>query len=70
LLRTKAKQLLVRNEEVIIISFEDKDSSQDSLLTNMLRAEFKDKVISLKGSGNKYHKKGSDDIIAMYFYTI
>ncbi len=44
----------MRNEEVIIISFEDKDSSQDSLLTNMLRAEFKDKVISLRGSGNTF----------------
>jgi type II secretory pathway predicted ATPase ExeA len=70
LLRTKAKQLLDRNEEVVIISFEDKDSSQDSLLTNMLRAEFnEDTVFSLRGPGNKYHKKGSDNMIAMYFYT-
>jgi hypothetical protein len=70
LLRTKAKRLLERNEEVVIISFEDKDSSQDSLPTNMLRAEFnEDMVFSLRGTGNKYHKKGSDDMIAMYFYT-
>jgi hypothetical protein len=57
LLRTKANQLLAINEEVVIISFEDKDSSQDSLLTSMLKAEFKDKVYSLRGSGNKYHRR-------------
>jgi hypothetical protein len=62
LLRTKAKQLLARKEEVVIISFEDKESSKNSLLFDELRAEFNDKVSSLRGSGNKYHKKGSDDM--------
>jgi type II secretory pathway predicted ATPase ExeA len=55
LLRAKAKQLLAKGEQVVIISIEDRESSTESLLTIQLRAEFEDKkeatVISLKGTG-------------------
>jgi hypothetical protein len=54
-LKAKAKQLLVKGEQVVIISFEDKESSTESILTIQLRAEFEDQekatVISLKGTG-------------------
>lgn len=55
LLRAKAKQLLEKGEQVVIISIEDRESSTESILTIQLRAEFEDQkkatVISLKGTG-------------------
>jgi hypothetical protein len=41
LLRAKAKQLLEKDEQVIIISIENSESSKESILTIQLRAEFK-----------------------------
>ena len=51
LIRTKAKQLLRESKVVIIISFEDRESTSESLLTIQLKAEFGDFVHSLRGSG-------------------
>ena len=52
LLKAKAKMLVDQNKKIIIISFEDKQSSQESMLTVQLKAEFPSNVHSLKGSGN------------------
>ena len=51
LIRTKAKQLLRERKAVIIISFEDKWSTSESLLTTLLKAEFGNIVHCLRGSG-------------------
>ena len=51
LIKAKAKQLLNRGKKVIIISFEDKGSTADSLLMISLKSEFGDMVRSLRGSG-------------------
>lgn len=51
LIRTKAKQLLMETNAVIIISFEDRRSTSESLLTALLKAEFGNIVHSLRGSG-------------------
>ena len=51
LIRTKAKQLLMERNAVIIISFEDRRSTSESLLTALLKAEFGNIVHSLRGSG-------------------
>jgi type II secretory pathway predicted ATPase ExeA len=67
LLRAKAKQLLAKSEQVIIISIEDRESSTESILTIQLRAEFKDQekatVMSLKGTGIRYVIKTYYEII-------
>ncbi len=55
LLKAKAKELLAKGEQVVIISFECTESSTESILTIQWRAEFehekKATVTSLKGSG-------------------
>ena len=52
LLRAKAKMLWDQNQKIVIISFEDKESSQESILTVQLKTEFPSNVHTLKGSGN------------------
>ena len=51
LIRTKAKQLLRESRPVIIITFEDRESTAESLLTVQLKTEFGDIVHSIRGSG-------------------
>ena len=51
LIRTKAKQLLRERRPVIIVTFEDRESTEESLLTVQLKAEFGDIVHSIRGSG-------------------
>ena len=52
LLKAKAQMLLDQNQKIVIISFENKVSSQESILAVQLKTEFPSKVHSLKGSGN------------------
>ena len=54
LLKAKAKILLGQKKNIVFISFEDKESHQDSLLTIQLKDEFQSKVHSIRGSGNYY----------------
>ena len=51
LIRTKAKLLLEEGKKVIIISFEDRESTAESLLTTSLKAEFGRIVHRIRGSG-------------------
>lgn len=52
LIRIKAKRLLDEGKEVVIVSFEDRESTAESLLTTLFKAEFGAVVHSLRGSGN------------------
>ena len=48
----KAKTQMLLDQKFVIISFENKESSQESILAVQLKTEFPSKVRSLKGSGN------------------
>jgi len=51
LIKAKTKQLLKEGKKVVLISFEDKESTADSLLMTSLKSEFGNIVYSLRGSG-------------------
>ena len=63
LIKTKAKQLLKEGKKVVLISFEDKESTSESLLITSLKLEFQEYgsiVHSLRGSGKQRNEYSKD----------
>lgn len=54
LLKAKAEKLLRQKQQIVIISFEDRESTQESILTLQYKIDFGDEIVhSLKGTGEK-----------------
>ena len=52
--KAKAEKLFSQKQQIVIISFEDRESTQESILTLQYKIDFGDEIVhSLKGTGEK-----------------